>query len=119
AEVIARVTGPSGTTSEVPLSWTIDRDGAYAASFSAGEEGLHRVDVVATVDGRTITGEPAWFRVAPGTSEYYDAGLHADLLRRIAEETGGRYYTLDQIERQIGRASCRERGYSVADERHI
>jgi len=119
AEVIARVTGPSGTTSEVPLSWTIDRDGAYAASFSAGEEGLHRVDVVATVDGRTITGEPAWFRVAPGTSEYYDAGLHADLLRRIAEETGGRYYTLDQIDRLPEDLAVAGHGASMVETREL
>ncbi|HEU5208322.1 MAG TPA: glutamine amidotransferase [Longimicrobiales bacterium] len=119
AEVVARVTAPSGETSEVPLAWTIDRDGAYAASFAAGEEGLHRVDVVATIDGRTITGEPAWFRVAPGMGEYFDAGMHVDLLRRIAEETGGRYYTLDQVDQLPEDLAVAGHGATVVETREL
>src|SRR5690606_23846504 len=63
AAVTARVTAPSGETTDVPLSWTIERDGAYAAGFTAAEEGLHRVEVQATIDGRLAASEPAWFRV--------------------------------------------------------
>lgn len=119
ADVIARVTAPSGETSEVPLTWTIERDGTYAASFSAAEDGLHRVDVLATIDGRSIASEPAWFRVAPAMSEYYDAGMHASLLRRIAEETGGRYYTLDEVARLPEDLAVAGHGATVVEAREL
>jgi hypothetical protein len=32
------------------------------------------------------------FRAAPGDAEYFDATMHAGTLRRIADETGGRFY---------------------------
>ncbi len=32
------------------------------------------------------------FRAAPGDAEYFDATMRAGTLRRIAEETGGRFY---------------------------
>jgi hypothetical protein len=31
----------------------------------------------------------------PGDAEYFDPTMHAAPLRRIAEETGGRFYTPD------------------------
>lgn len=119
AEVMARITAPSGATSDVPLSWTIERDGAYAATFVAGEEGLHRVDVIAALDGENVSGEPAWFRVAPGTSEYFDAGMQAALLRRIAEETGGRYYTLDDIEQLPEDLAVAGHGATIVETREL
>ncbi|MGH7448405.1 MAG: hypothetical protein ACRELT_12635, partial [Longimicrobiales bacterium] len=39
--VIARMTTPDGTESEVPMSWTVGRDGGYHASFAAAGPGLH------------------------------------------------------------------------------
>jgi hypothetical protein len=32
------------------------------------------------------------FRAAPGDADYFDATMHAATLRRIADETGGRFY---------------------------
>ena len=33
-----------------------------------------------------------WPTAAPGDAEYFDATMHAATLRRIADETGGRFY---------------------------
>ncbi len=49
---------------------------------------------VEAVRGREVVGQAVtYLRAAPGDSEYFDAAQRAPLLKRIAEETGGRYYT--------------------------
>jgi hypothetical protein len=39
AEAVARVTSPSGNVSEMPLEWSVTRDGEYKASFTPTEKG--------------------------------------------------------------------------------
>ncbi|MFP3948818.1 MAG: hypothetical protein ACLFWG_08810, partial [Longimicrobiales bacterium] len=34
-----------------------------------------------------------WIRAAPSEREFFDAGMNSELLERVAEETGGRFYT--------------------------
>ena len=48
---------------------------------------------MATRAGADVGRAVAHVRAAPGEQEYFDATLRAGTLRRIAEETGGRYYT--------------------------
>ena len=36
-------------------------------------------------------------RLAPSDSEFYDSTMGASLLERVAEETGGRFYTPDTV----------------------
>ncbi|MCG8468465.1 MAG: hypothetical protein MJB57_09705, partial [Gemmatimonadetes bacterium] len=110
AEVTAVITSPSGATSEVPLDWTVERDGEYAGRFVPDEPGLHRVDVLARATGRPApaaldesganAGTPGeetegsgFFRAGPPQLEPFGAGRRTELLRRISDETGGRFYT--------------------------
>src|SRR6185295_13105096 len=41
SRVIAKVTSPSGKTSELPVDWTVSRDGDYRASFVPDEAGVY------------------------------------------------------------------------------
>ena len=36
-------------------------------------------------------------RAAPGDAEYFDASMHAARLKRIVDETGGKFYTPDTV----------------------
>ena len=117
--VVARVTTPTGETTEVPLGWTIQRDGAYDGVFTPAVDGLHEVRVVAQVGERSFTSEPSWVHAAPGTSEYYDAGMRASLLRRAAEETGGRFYTLDDIAALPEDLAVAGRGATIIETRDL
>ncbi|MBR9988638.1 MAG: VWA domain-containing protein, partial [Gemmatimonadetes bacterium] len=58
--VIARVTLPDGTQSDVPMSWTVGRDGEYHATFTAAGPGLHTVNITAERDGRTLAANPIY-----------------------------------------------------------
>ncbi|HVE79836.1 MAG TPA: hypothetical protein VNA89_13285 [Gemmatimonadaceae bacterium] len=93
ARATAIVTTPAGESRELPMEWTIDRDGEYRASFTAAEPGAYELRVRATLGDRTITSEPASVRAGEMGAEYFDAEMRTPLLRRVAEETGGRFYT--------------------------
>lgn len=104
ASVIARVTGPTGLETEVPLEWTLTRDGEYAGSVRPLEEGLHKVRMEATgPEGDRITGT-TYFDAAPLDVEHFEAGMNEPLLREIARQTGGRFYepeSLDALAEEI------------------
>jgi hypothetical protein len=97
ARALARVVKPSGASVEVPLRYTA-RDDAnlYFGEFKSDELGLHRVELSATSPSVGAAAAQSDFLVAELNREFYDAALNEDLLKRIAAETGGKYYTLEQ-----------------------
>jgi len=94
AQVVARVHAPSGATTEVPLEWGVERDGDYRGSFTPVERGLHEIEVVARDGARDLgAAEPTYLDVADPRDEWFGSAMRAPLLRRLAEATGGRFYT--------------------------
>ena len=64
-----------------------------AARSSRPSRACTRARVEATREGKRSAPVVTHVRAAPGDAEYFDATMHAALLKRIAEETGGRFYT--------------------------
>jgi hypothetical protein len=80
------------------MEWTVDRDGEYRASFTPDERGVYAVQVVAsTPQGATLAADTAYLRSDQSDDEYFDAEMRAPLLHRIADETGGKFYTLKDV----------------------
>jgi uncharacterized membrane protein len=92
AAVMATVTAPDGTITDVPLSWDGEHAGQYQASIPTKAPGWYEAKIEATRDGKTVGSAVTHFRAAPGDAEYFDATMHAATLRRIADDTGGRFY---------------------------
>ncbi len=93
ATVVATVARPGGTTTTVPLQWTGERNGQYRGTFVSTEAGAYEVAVDATRAGQAVGSGVGYIRAGAGDGEFFDPTLHAAPLRRIAEETGGKYYT--------------------------
>src|SRR5690606_15255450 len=89
----ATVTAPSGAEQQIPLGWMGARDGQYQGSLTPTERGVYRVQVTARSAADTIASDTAFVSVIDPTIESFGSEQHAALLKRIAEETGGRYYT--------------------------
>ena len=90
--ITARVTDPAGVVTEVPLDWVIGADGRYRGAFTARTQGEYRIEATA-VGADTLEAEAAYVRAGDVAREFFGAGQRAPLLRRVAEETGGKYYT--------------------------
>ncbi|MEO7083614.1 MAG: hypothetical protein ABI442_21500 [Gemmatimonadaceae bacterium] len=94
AKVVAHLTSDSGFTRDLPLDWAIDRDGEYRGTFTPDQPGTYTVRVEAQFpSGSAPAGDTSYIRVANLNTEYFDAEMRAPLLKRIADETGGRFYT--------------------------
>jgi uncharacterized membrane protein len=118
AHVVATVTAPSGKTSEVPLEWTVEHDGEYQSSVVPDEEGLYTVRLAASRESKDLGNATAFVRSTSADNEYFDATMRAPLLRRIAEETGGRFYTND-VTSLPEAISYSGRGVTVVEERDL
>ena len=118
ARVMAHVEGPKGTI-DVPLQWTGERSGQYRGSFAAPVEGLYAARVDATRGGAPLGTGVTQLRAAPGENEYFDAGMNAARLRRIADDTGGRFYTTGTVASMAEDVRYSGRGVTTVEEREL
>jgi uncharacterized membrane protein len=119
ARVFAQVTSPSGRTTEVPLEWTVNHDGEYVGTFVPDEVGDYEVKAAASRDESELGTSLMHARVTAGDSEYFDAAMRAPLLKRIAEDTGGRFFTPATAASLPEAISYSGRGVTVVEERDL
>jgi uncharacterized membrane protein len=119
AHVMARVTRPGGSTLDVPLQWTGERDGQYRATFVSTVPGAYEIAVDADRGGKNVGTNVAYVRAGAGDAEFFDPTMHEAPLRRIAEETGGHFYTTDTIAGLPEDVSYAGRGVTSVEEREL
>ena len=120
ATVVATVARPGGTTMTVPLQWTGERDGQYRGTFVSTEPGAYEVSVDATrAGGQAVGSGVTYVRAAASEAEYFDPTMHAAPLRRIAEETGGKFYTTDTAKGLAEDVRYAGRGVTSVEEREL
>ena len=119
AKVMAQVTSPSGQVTEVPMEWSVSRDGEYRGSFVPDEPGLYNVKVTAARPQGELGSGTLHGRASAGDSEYFDAAMRSTLLQRVAEETGGRFFTSDTAASLPEAISHSGRGVTVVEERDL
>jgi uncharacterized membrane protein len=119
ASVTATVGTPDGAALDVPMSWGGEKAGEYQGSFAAKAPGWYEVRTVATRAGTEVGRAVAHVRAAPGEQEYFDATLRAGTLRRIAEETGGRYYAAAGVDTLADDLRYTGRGVTTVEEHDL
>jgi uncharacterized membrane protein len=119
SRVLAKVISPTGKTTEVPVEWTVTKDGDYRASFVPDESGIYDVQVSAERDQKQLGKASMHVRVSAGDAEYFDAAMRAPLMKRIAEDTGGRFFTPATVATLPEAISYSGRGVTVVEEREL
>jgi hypothetical protein len=119
ADVVARATSASGMVSEVPVAWTVQRDGEYAVELRPEEEGEYEVEITATRDGQVLGSDVTYLRVGPSDEEFFGAGRRTPLLERIARETGGQFYTPETVGDLADDISVTGAGVTLVEERDL
>lgn len=97
ATVVARVTSPSGVVDELPVEWTVEADGEYAVEFRPTELGDYQIELSAEREGTSMGSDIAYLHTAESDAEFYDSGRRTSVLQRIADETGGQFYTPEDV----------------------
>jgi len=118
-EVTAFITDPLGEEHTVPMDWTVEEDGEYEGNFIPAEEGRYEIRVSALEDGSLLGTTTSYVDVANQTEEYFGAEMRQALLERIAVETGGSFYTPDNVENLIEDIRYTESGTTVLEEKDL
>ena len=119
ASVTARVIRPNGGTIDVPLEWTGERDGLYRGTFVSSEAGTYEVAVDSSEGSEVIGSDVVFVRAGPSDEEFFDPTMHEGPLRRIAEESGGRFYTPDTAAGLAEDIRYAGRGVTSVEERDL
>jgi hypothetical protein len=93
AEVTANIIGPDGSSQAVNLTPQPLTQGIYAVDWNAPKDGSYVAEITAK-NGTTQLGKDVLtFRREDGVAENFHRQQNRELLQKLAEETGGRYYT--------------------------
>ncbi len=123
ARVSAHVIGPEGLSEVVDLApvpnspgmfamdWTAEKPGSYVAEVTAGSE----VKGSAQELGKDVLA----FRREDGVAENFHTEQNRELLEKLSEETGGRYWRESELERLPREISYSEAGISVRDTKEL
>ena len=104
AEVQASVIGPDGASQLVQLRPEPLAPGIYAADWNAAQPGSYVAEVTARQGTKPLGKDVLTFRREDGAAENFHREQNRDLLQKLAEETGGRYYTprnANQLSKEI------------------
>jgi len=119
ADVTARVTRPNGGTVDVPLEWSGEVDGLYRGTFVSSEAGTYEVAVDASEGADIVGSDVAFVRAGPSDEEFFDPTMHEGPLRRIADESGGRFYTPETAAGLAEDVRYTGRGVTSVEERDL
>ena len=115
---MTRIVAPSGRAMDVPMKQAVEGGfEGYACAFRPEEDGLYRVEVNArrpgSKPGATLAPAETSFIAGPLNREARGAAQNRELLKRIASETGGSYYTPAQVNKLIDDLTHSESASSI------
>jgi hypothetical protein len=93
AVVEAHIVGPDGAASSVEMTPLPTEEGAYTADWNAEKPGSYVAEIVAGRDKEELGRDIVIFRREDGVAENFHTAQNRELLQKLADETGGRYYS--------------------------
>ena len=118
-EVNVLVRSPSGVVDSLRMDWTVDRDGEYRARFVPREKGMYEIRADAWEGGEFLASAASYLNAEDPTREFFAAEMQASTLRRIAEETEGRFYTPETVATLPEDISFTDSGTTIVERRDL
>ena len=112
ASVTLRVFGPDGEPVLVPATAGGD-EGDYNGDFTPTKEGSYRIEAEAVSAGKLLGKATSHFTVAFPYGETEDGRPRPELLKQIADQSGGEFFTINDInEKAIDRMAAKLEQYA-------
>jgi len=119
ARVEVNIIGPVGSSDQIELSPDpVDR-GHYTAMWHADQPGSYMAEVVARRGEEELGRDVISFRRQDGVAENFRAEQNRELLEQLSSQTGGKYYTPDNLENLTDEISYSEAGITVHEVREL
>ena len=119
ANVQARFLQPDGTSLTMELAPQPLEEGIYAGEFSADAPGSYVAEIIAGREQEELGRDVLAFRREDGVAENFGTSQNRELLEKLAEQTGGRYYKPDQASRLASEISYSEAGITAREARDL
>jgi len=119
AKVQARFLSPDGTSATVQLSPVPLEEGVYAADWTAEKPGSYVTEIIAGGEQEEIGHDVLTFRREDGVAENFHTGQNRELLEKLAQQTGGRYYKPDEASKLANEISYSEAGITSRETRDL
>ena len=119
ATVRTTVIAPSGSPTEVTLDWSVRADGVYTGRFVPTETGVHTLATEVVRDRDTTRTTTGTLLVDDTDADVTQAEMREGVLRRIAQESGGRYVPLADAAQLLDDVQYTEAGVVVREARDL
>ncbi|HZS55014.1 MAG TPA: glutamine amidotransferase [Bryobacteraceae bacterium] len=119
ADVQASVIDPDGVAETVALRPEPLAQGIYSADWSAQKAGSYIAEVTAKRGTQKLGADVLTFRRENGVAENFHREQNRELLQKLAEETGGRYYKPTEVGRVPQEISYSEAGITAHETKDL
>jgi len=119
AVATAHVLGPEGIADTVELHPSQTEPGVYEGIYEAAKPGSYLVELAAVRGQEMIGHDVVTFRREDGVAENFRTEQNRELLRRLAEETGGSYHTPEKASQLADQVQYSEAGITTRELRDL
>jgi uncharacterized membrane protein len=119
AHVSAHVMGPGGMSATMDLTPVPNTPGTFAMDWTAETPGSYVAEVTADRGTTELGKDVIAFRREDGVAENFHTEQNRELLEKLSDETGGRYWGQNELGRLAKEISYSEAGISVRDTKEL
>ncbi len=119
ARVEASVLGPSGVSQVIELAPQPHEEGVYTVEFTAEKPGAYVAEIVARRNEEELGRDVVQIRREDGVAENFRLAQNRELLEKLAEQTGGAYYRVEDLKRLPEEIAFSEAGITSRETRDL
>ena len=119
ARVQARFLAPDGSSSTLELSPRPLEEGVYTGEWTAEKPGSYVVEMLAGEEQQEVGRDVLAFRREDGVAENFHTGQNRELLQKLSDQTGGKYYTSADASKLPNEISYSEAGITSRETRDL
>jgi hypothetical protein len=119
ANVQARFMAPDGSSATMELTPVPLEEGVYGGEWTAEKPGSYVAEIIAGHGQEEIGRDMLTFRREDGVAENFHTSQNRELLEKLSQQTGGRYYTPSEAAKLANEISYSEAGITTRETRDL
>jgi hypothetical protein len=119
ANVQARFIGPDGTSATMELLPQPLEEGVYSGEWTAEKPGSYVAEIIAGREQEELGREVLSFRREDGVAENFHTSQNRELLEKLSDQTGGRYYKPADASKLASDITYSEAGITARETRDL
>jgi len=119
AKVQARFMAPDGGSATLELAPQAGEEGVFTGEWTAEKPGSYVAEIIAGREQEEIGHDMLTFRREDGVAESFHTSQNRELLEKLSEQTGGRYYKPGDASKLASEISYSEAGITARETRDL